>query len=695
MAPATSGLISDDDAQWAEDQEYGLAPPPLRTQTGRNPTNEIKEWTLLVKLVTSGADNDVNIVPIHREIIKLLRVLEPDLSIKTKDGSIITCDTDFPTGASYKDKFNMKETKNQFTVGHTVYSIKTLDELKRHNDALLTLLGKSNVYIDVSASGSLNEILLGPLLGVHPDNTSKLRLQADMRKLIIVHVSWDAKLTELKKEANAKLPFLGSIPPFQLKTRRIRRKIDDVDHSAKTVAFICAAEHRPLWEALLSNASTANGYLNPLGRFYLLRRDDKSEDLRLALTWHNQIVNTMKAIVIRGIDNHIMDAHVLRPHDLESRPTLRDKIADNGFVTIVSTREKGKWIGITTDPAAAQQYVNTILSDLCKTLYDPVDETAPEAFLPDKTSRPLVTRQESSVRTQIFETQTKTWADLTKGMNTDDATTHTETNIARRPPRMVQFQSKVRFEDKNEIDNNTNISAPDSTGMTTITQDDLKAMEARIYGRNKQDMNSAISTAISAISGRTESQDTQVTFLSRMEERWEKQEEQINQHNVQMQSNMQTMKDMMVAMQQFVQSAHPLTQPPTPTPVPASNPTPRADSPPPAQQPDSEEDSFGDFDNSQEQQDADDNEDIHMEVYGSDDDFSPSSKRRSTRPKGQSPDAKRTLRSATTRGGSNRAVNGRPGRNDPGGRHTIRQNLNNRYEPLATSHDAQSPGGAD
>ncbi len=56
---------------------------------------------------------------------------------------------------------------------------------------------------------------------------------------------------------------------------------------------------------------------------------------------------------------------------------------------------------------------------------------------------------------------------------------------------MVQFQSKVRFEDKNEIDNNTNISAPDSTGMTTITQDDLKAMEARIYGRNKQDMNSA------------------------------------------------------------------------------------------------------------------------------------------------------------------------------------------------------------
>jgi hypothetical protein len=137
----------------------------------------------LVKLVTGGADNDVNIVKIHHDIISQMRTTDPTLSIKTKDGAIITKDEDFPAGKAYKQQFDMKETKREFIVAHTVYSIKELDDIKRKNPSLLDYLDKANVFLELSINGSLTEILLGPLFGgIHQQEAPRIRpFQVDFR----------------------------------------------------------------------------------------------------------------------------------------------------------------------------------------------------------------------------------------------------------------------------------------------------------------------------------------------------------------------------------------------------------------------------------------------------------------------------------------------------------------------------------
>jgi hypothetical protein len=204
-----------------------------------------------------------------------MRTTDPTLSIKTKDGTIITTDEDFPTGTAYKQKFDMKETKREFIVAHTVYSIKELDDIKRKNPSLLDFLDKTNVFLELSITGSLTEVLLGPLLGVHPDNTNKKRLAFDLFKLLSVHNKWSPELHALRDEAQANFAFNGHVPKFQFRTRRIKREINDIQYSAKAVVFICAVEHRKFWEALLVQAC-ADEWLNVLGRFYLLRKDDSS-----------------------------------------------------------------------------------------------------------------------------------------------------------------------------------------------------------------------------------------------------------------------------------------------------------------------------------------------------------------------------------------------------------------------------------
>jgi hypothetical protein len=130
------------------------------------------------------------------------------------------------------------------------------------------------------------------------------------------------------------------------------------------------------------------------------------------------------------------------------------------------------------------------------------------------------------------------------------------------------FISKVRFTDKSDLETSTQVSISDNqtnasatmTTATSITQDDLSAMEHRITVRNEQqkkESDDALSTAISALSAMSESatEASQANFLANLDSRWGKQEIQIEQHNAQMQSTMNSMQEMMNAMKQFVEAA--------------------------------------------------------------------------------------------------------------------------------------------
>jgi hypothetical protein len=658
--------------------DYQVLENPDPSKTGENykekdskPTNN-NNWTMLLRLATGGNDDEVNIVTIHKEIFAFLRKADPSLTIKTTTGTTIDSIAEFPAGNEYQVKFSIKETRNQFTVAHPVHSEKTLDQIKRHNHDFLAYLKHHNIFIDVSASGSMSEVVLGPWFGVHPDYTSKISLKKDLIKLVALHNPWTKPMSEAFHRAKSNLAF-EFMPEFQLRTRRIRREINDIEYSAKTTVFICAEEHRDFWELVLVDG-IADGWLLPLGRFYLLQKQDHTPELAAGICWHNKMLNSMKAIVIRGVSQSRMDDCIKPPHKMDERPTLREKLHAGGFITIISSNEKDKWIGIAENADIAADHINLHMNPLCATLF--TDGTLPTANRDPKPSYHPRSRGTADEKSVLFDKQSKSWADIAGKDADGTSTTHTESNIARRTPAAAQFKSRIVFdiqevvirtkpEDKPE-DEQTKITTNDS--MTLLTQDDLKTLKDEICAQFKDE----ISSAISSMSTASTSNDA---FQSDIQK-------QITQQNKEMHDTMHAMKTMMMSMQRFVETALPRKQRSNSdgsdstsfkdvtqfeeTPLPQSSDT--TEEPP----------------ITQEHEDTDD----RMDADGY---FTQPSKRRAPTSKGASPAAKRTINSPERRAAGRNGDGGRGGRGPPP-RRSVRQNLANQFEPLATSNAPSSNG---
>jgi hypothetical protein len=555
MAPTISSRVTEDTEPPQEFHDSAMHQDDAEDTTVRKlfekdpDLAEVTEWTMLIKLATGDNDEDVNIVEIHRNIFRLMQQADPTVCFMATAGRKVTNADAFPSGNDYKMKFRIKETAKQFLVAHPVRSDKTLDEIKRNHPELLEYLKLHNVFVDLSATGSLIEVVLGPWFGVHPDFTSKRHFKNDLIKLINCHTEWTTHKTSLLRKAKERLGFPGTLPTFQLRTRRIRREIDGVDYSAKTSVFICAVEHRDFWEEVLVDGM-ADGFLLSLGRFYLLKRDDRSSELKTAITWHNQTLNSMKAIIIRGISDSVMDQGVKPPHHDEERPSLREKLHQGGFVTIISSNEPNKWIGIAKNAETCTNYVNKNIRDLCTVAYS--DDTSPLAANPERRDRTQSNRSTNDDKSALYSKQSKSWADVA-GLETDNASnTHTESNIARRLPRNVQFRSRIKFDikevvvDPDKTDDETKITAND--GMTVLTQDDLKSFKDEIRAQFKDEL----STAISAISTPTahtsavSNADFQLAITNQMQA-----------YNREMNATMSSMQSMMMSMKRFVEKAMP------------------------------------------------------------------------------------------------------------------------------------------
>lgn len=553
MAPTISTLVSDNPTVQTDPMAYDANAAPHACDPGEKAdengpvSDDNKEWTMLLKLSTAACTGNVNIVKIHQAIFDLLHSSDPSLYFKTQTGLKITSSKDFPKGTDYETTFQHKETRKIFIVAHTVGSARTIDELKRNNPPLLAYLKENNVFLDLSVSGSLTEVVLGPWFGIHPDFTSKERLRFDLVKLIACHgMHGDGKFERLEA-AKTLLPFSGGLPPFQLRTRRIQRTVDSTEYSAKTTSFICASEHRDFWEKLLVDGM-ASGWLAPLGRFYLLQRDDHSDDLISGIIWHNRMLTKMKAIIIRGVHTHIMDAAVRAPHSMEERPTLREQIHKGGFITILSTKDRSKWIGIAQNAETASNWVNKNMQALCASVY--TDGTAPVATDPEpKIRKPRPSRGFTDEKSALFDRQSKSWADITRHDQDADSGNFTSSSIAKRVPNVVRFQSKVRFDivdvlvpsPKPDDDDDTKMTTTD--GLTMITQDDLRTMKDELSAQFKDELSSAISEMSNNSEARTSNDKIQSAIT-----------DQINQHNIEMHETMKSMRSMMQSMQSFVEA---------------------------------------------------------------------------------------------------------------------------------------------
>jgi hypothetical protein len=265
------------------------------------------------------------------------------------------------------------------------------------------------------------------------------------------------------------------------------------------------------------------------------------------------MLSSMKATFITGISTLRMDSSIKPPHDNVESPTLRQHLHKGGFITIVSSNEKDKWIGISADLEPAKHYVNTQIRDLCTAAYD--DGTSPIATdTPTKSSRPPRNRRssDSEDRSPLFEQQSKSWADITRA-DDDDTSKFTSSTIAKRFPRVVKFKSKIRFDDGDDDskeEENTKCSAIDTaTAATSITIDDLHAMESRIEAKIRcqeskieNKMKDEIGTAISDLSSNNQ-ESFQHTITT-----------QIAKHNAQILITMKSMERMMKAMQTLTSS---------------------------------------------------------------------------------------------------------------------------------------------
>jgi hypothetical protein len=686
MAQPSSGLISDDDDLKRSIQADAMQLESNSTPPPQNPASKIQEWTLLVRIVTSGTNSAVNVVKIHKDIFALLQAADDKFVLKTLQGSLIESTADFPSGADYQSHFKTKETKTQFVVSHTVYSSKTIDAIKRTSPALLDLLRANNVFLDLSVTGSLFDVVLGPIFGIHPDHTSKKQLQADIEKLLLVHKQWKDPLPKLLAEAKENLDFEDFFPPFQLRTRRIRREINGDEFSAKATVFVCASEHRALYEHLLVEGMS-EGWFKPVGRFYLLLREDKSNALKSAICYHNRMISSMKAVVITGITNYAMDCGVRPPHSAEERPTLREHIHNGGFISLISSHEPDKWIGITTDVEAAKQFVNTSIRDLCAEVYD--DGTAPVATTPtrpprqdrtDRSHRSVTSRQSQASRSALIAKQGTSWADIARDTDAENNTLHSESNIARRPPRTQTFQSRVRFDIEviNLTDEQPKNNAPDSeTAMTAITQDYLDDMESRLTARFQDELGSRLSDLSSPHDNQSR-HDALQTKLNL----------QISQQNEQIQLTMNNMHAMMCAMQQLVQNVASRRSSSSSSGNISFQDANEAEPLPYQEEPHSPSREFSEYSTQEERPDYASASQANEEPLPTS-----SAKRSAPTQKGESPAAKRQPVHSPDRGEGGRgdAAMGR------GRRHrqkSLRKKLDNRYGPLETTSDAQSSSGS-
>ena len=682
MAQASSGQVSDDDELERSIMADGMQLESNSAPPAQNPASRIQEWTMLLRIVTSGSDSAVNVVKIHKDIFALLRAADDKFALKDLNGSIIESVSDFPSGADYQTHFKTQETKTQFVVSHTVYSSKTIDALKRTSPALLDLLRAHKVFFDVSVTGSLVNIVLGPIFGIHPDHTSKKQLQADMEKLFKVHKQWKDPLPQLVAEAKENLPFDDPFPPFHLRTRRVRREIDGDEFRAKTTVFVCASEHWALYKHLLVEGMS-EGWFIPVGRFYLLLRNDKSAALKSAICYHNHMISSMKAVVITGISDYAMDCGVRPPHSAEERPTLREHIHNGaGFISLISSHEPDKWIGITTEVEATKSFVNTSIRDLCAEVYD--DGTAPVATTPirpvrqdrpDRSGRSVTSRHSQASRSALLTIQGNSWADIARNTDNKNPTIHSASNIARRPPRTQTFQSKVRFDIEviNLTDEQPKPAQDNETAMTAITQDYLDDMESRLTARFQDELGSRLSN----LSSPQDTQTQQDAFQSTLSL-------QISQQNKQIQLTMNNMHAMMCAMQQLVQDV--------------------------ASRRSSDSSSNASFQDANEGDPHPHQVEPTSPLRDSQQYFTPegrpnyasantrppefstlaSAKRSAPTQKGESPAAKRQTPKSPGRGDG--AGRGRKHRQKT--HKSLRKNLDNRYGPLETTSDAQSSSGS-
>ncbi len=472
--------------------------PPTQTQSAplnasspdsasTDTTNSASASKLRLILKVIATTDTVNIATLHRRCFELMLVADPSLTMSTNlpTRPIITKPCDFPVNDDYISAFKIVQRRaNKITLAFDVHTTFTLNAIKRHSPMLIDHLRHHNMSLQTSLLGADSETTIGVLLGINPEKTSRDNLRKDLQT--ILHNLDRFKMDpDILHSAKTKKDFLGSIPKFQIETRKITKEHANLTFDTKAFHIICETVYFKLMTHIFEVCNQL-GLLVGIGKFLSFKTS--VESICKAVKWHNTTITGATAFEITNFPTELMEQHIHK----DKATTWRQKLVIDGhLLNLYRAKEENRFIATTHNLEQSLTYFKSHFIPLFRTATGQNWEPTASPF----SSQPSKTK--STNHSTCWDFLADDASLLT------ESTSFTSTQSLRSPPpkhTTVQFIYTADFPTLNSDPTPTaNNSKPKSTlpdakshssdTITTITHEDLLSLKDQLRQEFKHEMN--------------------------------------------------------------------------------------------------------------------------------------------------------------------------------------------------------------
>ena len=301
----------------------------------------ISKLRLILKVIATT--DTVNIASLHCRCFELMLAADPSMTMATNlpDRPTINAPKDFPVNDDYISAFKIVQRRsNKITLAFDVYTVLTLNAIKRQSPMLIDFLRQHNMSLQMSLLGADSEITIGVLLGINPEKTSRDNLRTDLQT--ILHNLDRFKLDpDILQSAKNKKDFLGSIPKFQIETRKITKEHAAFTFDTKAFHIICETVYFKLMTHIFELCNQL-GLLAGIGKFLSFKTS--VESICKAVKWHNTTITGAKAFEITNFPTDIMDQYIHKDKAMTWRQKL---VSDGHLLNIYRAKEENRFIATT------------------------------------------------------------------------------------------------------------------------------------------------------------------------------------------------------------------------------------------------------------------------------------------------------------------------------------------------------------
>ena len=409
---------------------------------------------------------------------------DPAMTMSTNlpERPIINDPRNFPVNDDYISAFKIVQRRaNKITLAFDVHTTLTLNAIKRQSPMLIDHLRHHNMSLQASLLGADSETTIGVLLGINPEKTSRDNLRTDLQN--ILHNLDRFKLdADILHSAKSKKDFLGSIPKFQIETRKITKEHANLTFDTKAFHIICETVYAKLMTHIFELCNHL-GLLVGIGKFLSFKTS--VESICKAVKWHNTTITGATAFEIINFPTDIMDQHINK----EKATTWRQKLVSDGhLLNIYRAKEENRFIATTHNLDHSLAYFKSHFTPLFQTVTGQNWTPTASTFSAQKTNnKPIKT-----------STCWDFLADDASLLTESTSFTSTQSLRSPQPKHTVQFIYTADFPPIHSKPSATREHPPkfnlrdaksqSSDTITTITHDDLLSLKDQLRQEFQQEM---------------------------------------------------------------------------------------------------------------------------------------------------------------------------------------------------------------